>query len=165
MQFGLVHFYRLYEDKLICKYSRPEAARINVFYRTVCWTVWWVCHYIDLFMALCEMSNTIDNVCLLLIELQNWDSGYIPRVIISYYIVVVSRCPSMKGLQRMVDICAEFGLEFSVTNNVMKTKCMKFERKPVMPKAYPIRNDLSESDEIMHKQCDFIGRSNGLLAR
>ncbi len=26
-------------------------------------------------------------------------------------------CPSVKGLQRMVDLCAEFGLEFSVTYN------------------------------------------------
>ncbi len=80
-------------------------------------------------------------------------------------------CPSVKGLQRMVDVCSEFGLEFSVTYNAKKTKCMKFELKPVMPETYPIRlegnvvewttsikyvghyirNDLSESDEIMHK--------------
>ncbi len=57
--------------------------------------------------------------------------------------------------------------------------------QPVMPETYPIilegkvlewttsikhvgnyiRNDLSESDEIRHKQDDFIGRFNGLLAR
>ncbi len=84
----------------------------------------------------------------------------------------------------MVDLCVEFGLEVSVTYNVKKTKCLKFELKPVMPNTYPIRlednafertisikhignytrNDLSESDEIRHKQCDFIGRFNGLLA-
>ncbi len=85
----------------------------------------------------------------------------------------------------MVDICSEFGLEFSVTYNAKKTKCMKFELKPVMPETYPIiledkvlewttsikhdgnyiRNDLSESDEIRHKPGDFIGRLNSLLAR
>ncbi len=62
---------------------------------------------------------------------------------------------------------------------------MKFKLKPVMPETYPIRlegnvlewntrikhvgnyirNDLSESDDIRYKQCDFIGRLNGLLAR
>ncbi len=93
-------------------------------------------------------------------------------------------CRSVKGLQRMVDLCSEFGLEFSVTCNAKKTKYMKFELKPVMPETYPIRlegkvlewttsikhvgnyirNDLSESDEIRHKQVDFIGRFNGLLA-
>ncbi len=85
----------------------------------------------------------------------------------------------------MVYLCSEFGLEFSMTYNTTKTKCMKFELKPVMPETYPIRlkgnvldwiisikhvgnyfrNDLSESDKIRHKQCDFIGRFNGLLAR
>ncbi len=83
---------------------------------------------------------------------------------------------------RMVDLCSEFGLKFSVTYNAKKTKCMKFELKPVMPETYPIRlegkvlewttsikhvgyyirNDLSESYEIRHKQGDFIGRFNGL---
>ncbi len=83
----------------------------------------------------------------------------------------------------MVDLCSDFGLEFSVTYNAKKTKCMKFELKPVMPETYPIRfegkvlewttsikhvgnyirNDLLESDEITHKQGDFIGRINGLL--
>ncbi len=85
----------------------------------------------------------------------------------------------------MVDLCSEFGLEFSVIYNAKKTKCMNFELKPLMPETYPIilegkviewttsikhvgnyiRNDLSESDEIWHKQGDFIRRFNGLLAR
>ncbi len=104
---------------------------------------------------------------------------------LSYADDFVLLCPSVKGLQRMVDLCSEFGLEFSVTYNAKKTKCMKFELKPVMPETFPIRlegkvlewttsithvgnyirNDLSESDEIRHNQCDFIGRFNGLLAR
>ncbi len=62
---------------------------------------------------------------------------------------------------------------------------MKFELKPVMPETYHIRlegkvhewttstkhvgnyirNDLSEYDELRHKQGDFIGRFNGLSAR
>ncbi len=91
-------------------------------------------------------------------------------------------CPSVKCLQRMVDLCSEFGLEYSVTYNAKKTKFMKFELKSVMPETYLIRlegnvlewttvikyvqnyirNDLSGFDEIRHKQCDFIGR---LLAR
>ncbi len=85
----------------------------------------------------------------------------------------------------MVDLCSEFGLERSVTYNAKKTKCMKFELKPAMPETYPIRregkviewttsikhvgnyirNDQSESDDIRHKQGDFIGRFNGLLAK
>ncbi len=62
-------------------------------------------------------------------------------------------CPSVKGLQRMVDLCAEFGLEFCVTYNAKKTKCMKFELKPVMPKTYPIRlegNMLEWTTSITH---------------
>ncbi len=38
----------------------------------------------------------------------------------------------------MVDLCSEFGLEFSVTYNAKKTKCMKFGLKPVMPETYAI---------------------------
>ncbi len=48
------------------------------------------------------------------------------------------------GMQRMVDLCAEFGLEFSVTYNVKITKCMKFELKTVMPETYPIRLEGNE---------------------
>ncbi len=57
---------------------------------------------------------------------------------LSYKDDFVLLCPSVKGLQRMVDLCSEFGLEFSVTYNSKKTKCMKFELKPVMPETYPI---------------------------
>ncbi len=45
----------------------------------------------------------------------------------------------MKGLKRMVDLCSEFVLEFSLTYNARKTKCMTFELKPVMPETYSIR--------------------------
>ena len=96
-------------------------------------------------------------------------------------------CPSLKGLQRMIDLCAEFGLEFSVMYNAKKTKCMTFEftQNRHIPGRFAIRldgkaldwttsikhlgnyirSDLSESDEMRHKQCDFIGRFNGLIAR
>ncbi len=59
----------------------------------------------------------------------------------------------MKGLQRMVDLCSEFGLEFSVTYNAKKIKCMKFELKPVMPETYIIRlegNMLEWTTSIKH---------------
>ncbi len=52
---------------------------------------------------------------------------------------LVLLCYSVKGLQRMVDLCSEFGLTFSVTYNAKKIKYMKFELKPVMPKTYTIR--------------------------
>ncbi len=55
-------------------------------------------------------------------------------------------CPSVKGLQRMVDLSSEFGLEFSVTYNAKKTKCVKFELKPVMPETYHIRLEFKVLD-------------------
>ncbi len=58
---------------------------------------------------------------------------------LSYADDFVLLCTSVKGLHRMVDLCSNFGLEFSVTYNAKKTKCMKFELKPVMHETYPIR--------------------------
>ncbi len=94
--------------------------------------------------------------------------------------------PSLKGLQKMVDICSDFGQEYSVSYNASKTKCMKFERVPSgsMPST-PIllnnsalqwetsmkhlgnilQNNLSECEEIRYKRGDFIGRINGILIR
>ncbi len=97
-------------------------------------------------------------------------------------------CPSVKGLQKMVDLCAEFGVEYSVSYNAIKTICMCFEAKLIRGThnhkyklllngttlewadcvkhlGNYIRKDLSEMDEIRHKQGDFIGRFNGVLAR
>ncbi len=41
---------------------------------------------------------------------------------LSYADDFVLLCPSVTGLQRMVNLCSEFGLKFSVTYNANKTK-------------------------------------------
>ncbi len=69
-----------------------------------------------------------------------WTIGQEYYGCLSYAVDFVLLCPSVKGLQRMVDLCSEFGLEFRVTyNDAKKTKCMKYELKPVMPETYAIR--------------------------
>ncbi len=86
----------------------------------------------------------------------------------------------------MVTICEEFGEEYSVGYNAKKTVCIKFSRvndrnhhRPtirlngmvlewsdcVKDLGNYIKSDLTESEEIRHKQGDFIGRVNGLLMR
>ncbi len=52
---------------------------------------------------------------------------------LSYADEFVLLYPSVKCLQRMMDLCTQFGQEFSVIYNAQKTKCMQFELKPVMP--------------------------------
>ena len=95
-------------------------------------------------------------------------------------------CPSVKGLRKMLHICEEFGNEYSVKYNSKKTVCIKFsrvsnhrEQKPEMSLnsealswaecvkdlGNHIRSDLSEANEIQHKQDSFIGRTNSLLIK
>ena len=95
-------------------------------------------------------------------------------------------CPSLKGLQRMLDLCSEYGDEYNVSYNAKKTVCMVFElykrrryehynivlhgtilqwSDSVKHLGNYIRYDLSESDEIRNKKCDFITSLNGVLAK
>ncbi len=39
---------------------------------------------------------------------------------------VILVCPSRYGLQKMIRICEEFGVEFRFTFNAKKTQCIKF---------------------------------------
>ena len=38
-------------------------------------------------------------------------------------------CPSLKGLQQMLDICSEFGKEYDMKYNPVKTECIRFGRR------------------------------------
>ena len=94
-------------------------------------------------------------------------------------------CPSLKGLQNMLDLCSEYGDEYSVNYNATKTVCMAFGvcgrecanynimlngtiltwSDYVKHLGNYVRYDLSEYDEVKSKKRDFIGSLNGVLAR
>ncbi len=97
-------------------------------------------------------------------------------------------CPSVKGMQRMINICTQFGDEYGVKYNAGKTMCIKYERKsrcngnsndPVIMMGDErlkwvkcikqlgsyISHDLSEAEEIRIKRNGFIGKVNGILIR
>jgi exonuclease III len=95
------------------------------------------------------------------------------------------QCPSIKGLQILVDTCSEFGEDYGVLYNSKKSMCMVFSigkqtDLSTMPKIYLngkalswvnkvkhlgiyLTSDLSEDEDIRHKQSDFIGRVNSLM--
>ncbi len=96
---------------------------------------------------------------------------------------------SIKSLQTMVNICAQFGKRFDVQHNAKKTFCIAFSRavdlsnvinennriylkgnrlewkKSVKDLGNHVNYNLSESEEIRHKRGEFIGRVNGLLVQ
>ena len=93
-------------------------------------------------------------------------------------------CPSIGGLQKMVDICANFGLEYDILYNAKKTVCTCFTRKRQMPVfdiylngqrlecteevkhlGIYMRYDLSTETDILKKRGDFIGRTNHILSK
>ena len=39
-------------------------------------------------------------------------------------------CPSLKGLQAMLNLCSEYGIEYDVSYNAKKTVCMTISLKP-----------------------------------
>lgn len=95
------------------------------------------------------------------------------------------KCPSIRGLQILVNTCSEFGDEYGVIYNSKKSMCMAFNfGKPVdlfrLPSVYlndkplswvnkvkhlgiHLMSDLSEDEEIRNKRSDFIGRVNSLM--
>ncbi len=92
---------------------------------------------------------------------------------------VILLFPSRYGLQKMIRICEEFGVEFRVTFNVKKTQCIKFGQindtlcKPVTLNNKMINCDsnvnhlgnilnqkLEDGDDLRKKKGHFIGSVN-----
>ncbi len=92
--------------------------------------------------------------------------------------------PTRKGLQKMIDICKEFGIEFDVNYNEKKTVAICFNRSKEMIQfdvylnnkklqcvdkvkhlGISIRFNLLDDHEIRRKKGDFIGRTNSLRAQ
>ena len=97
---------------------------------------------------------------------------------------MVLLCPSIKGLQMMINICRDFGVEYDVKYNDKKTVCMCFDNGKNMEDFKVLLNEkvlqcvestkhlgitvtynLSDSLEIRRKRGDFIGRVNGTLTK
>lgn len=98
-------------------------------------------------------------------------------------------CPGLKGLQKMLKICEDFGEKFSVKFNALKSMCITFDRardksnyfnenivmclngsqlkwvNVVKDLGNYIKYNLSESEEIRHKRADFTWRANGILVK
>ena len=91
-------------------------------------------------------------------------------------------CPTLYGLQQMLNICQKFGEEYGVKYNPAKSVglCVNQRQQP-LPDIFLagqaitwvssvkhlgnfIQADLSEKTEVINKRGDFIGRVNGLLA-
>ncbi len=87
--------------------------------------------------------------------------------------------PTRKGLQKMIDICKEFGIEFDVNYNEKKTVAICFSRSKEMNQfdvylnnkklQYVVKHlgitvhfDLVDDDEIRKKKGDFIGITDRL---
>ncbi len=84
-------------------------------------------------------------------------------------------CPGLRGLQKMITICEQYGNRFSISYNVKKSMCITFEREVdwsrkliesisitlngnrlrwincVKDLGNHVRYDLSEMEEIKHK--------------
>ncbi len=97
-------------------------------------------------------------------------------------------CPCLKGLQKMIMICEQYGDRFSVSYNVKKSMCITFDRVvdwsrrfnesiSITPNGNRLKwvncvkdlgnyvlYDLSDMEEIIHKRADLIWRANGILA-
>ncbi len=93
-------------------------------------------------------------------------------------------CPSVKGLQRMVDICAEYGMSYDVKYNEKKSVCIVFDRKReqktvdiylngnklecvqnVKHLGVYISNDMNNGYELIKKKGNFIGTANHVLSK
>ena len=92
--------------------------------------------------------------------------------------------PSFSGLQKMIRICQEYAAEFGMVYNPKKSVCILFSkarRKTDLPDinlyGTPLEwmtcvkhlgnhliQNLGESDEILNKKGDFIGRINTIIA-
>jgi hypothetical protein len=91
-------------------------------------------------------------------------------------------CPSVKGLQSMINQCEIFGTEISVTFNDRKTECIKFGniikdfpslymsgnqlqwRKQVKHLGNILSSDMTDASDISYKRGIFYGNINKLIA-
>ncbi len=97
--------------------------------------------------------------------------------------------PSIKGLQQMIEICERFGVKYSLTYNAKKSVCMVYyqfvdrsvqfndsinimlnESRLIWSNCVKhlgnyIKYDLSEYEEILYKNVDYIWRVNGLCIK
>ena len=92
--------------------------------------------------------------------------------------------PSGLMLQKMLKVCENFGNRYFIKFNVKKTVCIQFTKSrnktppcwikfngehlkwesSVKHLGNLLNNDLNESGEVRSKQCDFIGKSNSVMA-
>ena len=93
--------------------------------------------------------------------------------------------PTIYSLRKMLSICEQFGLEYDVKYNAAKTVCIHFSDRSTYgndpPNVYlngsrllwvkTVKHlgnilswNLSEQAEIRAKMCDFIGRTNSVIA-
>ncbi len=103
--------------------------------------------------------------------------------------VTLTICPSIKGLQQMIEIYERFGEKYSVNYNAKKSMCIVYDQfvdrytqfndsinimlngsrlmwfNCVKHLGNYIKYDLSEYEEIRHKKADFIWRVNGLCIK
>ncbi len=104
--------------------------------------------------------------------------------IICYADDIVLLSPSRKGLQNMLNICQEYGAEYSVKYNERKSMTMCFTRQHEMPEfcvkingeelqcvskfkhvGIYVTHNLSTENEMKMKRCDFICRVNHVLSQ
>ena len=93
--------------------------------------------------------------------------------------------PNLWCLKRMLEICEKFGHEYGIIFNALKTVCILINGRRQPGRDLPVltlnginikwetsvkhlgnivSHDLSEEVEIQRKRCDFIGRTNSLIA-
>ena len=90
--------------------------------------------------------------------------------------------PSASGLQSMIDICQSYVMEYGMQYNVKKTVCTLFTRNRKVKKPQImlsgsalkwtdcvkhlgnyVASDLKETDEILKKKSDLVGRANLII--
>ncbi len=93
-------------------------------------------------------------------------------------------CPSVKGLQRMVTICEEYGIEYDIKYNEKKSLCMVFSRHRQKQNisiylngaklecvtqakhlGMYISSNMKNEEELRHKRGNFIGCANHVLSK
>ena len=125
----------------------------------------------------------------LLVKLEK--SGYGCHVGHEYFGVLGSAddlsllAPTIHSLRKMLSICEKFGIDYDVVYNATKTVCIHFNGKPsygddphdiylngsrlnwvktIKHLGNIVSWNLSEQAEIKAKMCDFIGRTNSVIA-
>ena len=97
-------------------------------------------------------------------------------------------CPSVDGLQKMMDTCVEYGIEYDILYNEKKSMCIVYTRKrnfrtdnidtciylngtklecvkKVKHLGMWITSDLENTTELIDKRGNFIGQANHILCK